>query len=720
MRFWIKIIGTALFLGGGGFLVIAGLESSWQYFIGKCPSTDVLSWDANLRLIDVLDQYQDFREGRWLSALWPYFDSPTWPTFRGIVAQIVFWLAPDEPNTILDVSISFAFYILLFPSILFIGWELSRDWFRGSAVFFFASMMTLHTQELPVYSVSSMLETQGMFFMLWTMYFLFKIYNWQFLREFSRTGGEQRALPMRRRFVWGLFFMSLGVFHTKYPYGLMLILAWFAYDVFRNPAQYTGLAGFALRRHFYGVRRVLLIAAACIILLYALRGNIPALDTKYFKYFVWLLTLLILIDFHFYLWKFRIELLRFMDSATRQIYLAMVLPSLIWLYMHPDRISSTLGTQQKNIGETSSYFSSLRLDVFDTALPLLLALGFLIVAWFSLMLAFRKRYPGEGRAAARALRQLTGRPLTAAFFIIGAQFFILELLTGNKQLRHIYHLIPAGMVAVGAWTVRFGGLYPSALSRPERLWRLTLWYGGLLVCLSGAWPLFQPGGLLHAWPAALAEGRLVPEDGEAWVDRRGYAAARPLCFTGVDREFYEPVRWFARRIDPTKRYILINSFHDRAYPQKRARMEAGESNQTRGAENQPPEADFAGEDAQQRQAKPLEELTPEEVQARLAELPGRRVQIWDRFIQGVTRATDFDLLLRMRTLQQGAVRNDSSEREAWREFDSALLLTTLCNDPYWDERLRRRAGETESILVEVRELRHPSGNFCLSEYRIIE
>ena len=156
-----KIPPVLILVLAAAWLARLALEASWAHFAEFCPNTDVLSWDANLRMLTVLDQYQDFRDGSWFSALWPLIDAPTWPPLRNVISLIVFWLHPTGPNTLIDVSISFVFYVLVFPSILLIAFEISRDWLRAAVIFFFATVLLIQSRQLPVFGVSAMLETQG-------------------------------------------------------------------------------------------------------------------------------------------------------------------------------------------------------------------------------------------------------------------------------------------------------------------------------------------------------------------------------------------------------------------------------------------------------------------------------------------------------------------------------------------------------------------------------
>ncbi len=651
LRFWyIKIPATILIVLGTALLVRSALDQSWAFLLEKCPNTDVLLWDANLRLLTVLDQYQDLRDGDVVRALYPVFDAPTWPTLRNFLSLTLFFVNPGGPSTIVDISISFVFYILIFPSILLIAFEITRDWLRAALIFFFASMMIIHAREFPVYSLSAMLETQGMFFMLWTTYFLFKIYENFAFREASLIVRERKFVPRRKRFFWGLLIFSQGLFHTKYPYGIMLILAIFAVDILRGPGRYIDLLALMFDQHFFGKRRSrwqtfffvlrILVLVNFVGAVVANAFGVPL--TKYVKDAFFFVLVVFFIDVNVYFFRNRFALARLMGAATAQVYVAVVLPTAAWMLLHPDRVSSIIGTQQHSQEAGRSYTQSLATNVFDDPLPFLVMSALAGIALLIFLIARARRGVERGERLDTLLANF-GRPLTAATFVLLFQFLIMELLTDNKQLRHIYHLVPALLVVAGAWVMRFP--YLLGLSGPRFVnVRRGIVLLTLALPLIAVRPVLAPGGLLA--------GQILPAEPDV-----AYVQARHMCFTGTEREVYEPVRWFALRLDPAKRYILLNSFHHIYEP-----------------------------------------------------VPGRFL------------ATDFDLLLRMRTLQQGAVRNDSQyRRDNWEEFDAALLLTQSCDDAFAQaaaDELQQRAAKLGHQVTLTSAYAHPTAPLCLREYRL--
>ena len=368
-RKWIAF-GIVVF---GSYLIFQDLQSSWAAFLADCPNRDVLSWDANLRFRTVVDLYEEIREGDfWLPiyyALW----SPTWPALRSFFALALFFANGIGPDTTQDVAISFCFYILLFPSLLWIGVDLCRDAFRGALVWFFSSLLLLYSRQFTVYALSSMLETQGMFFMLWSLYFIYKSYEQERMRRFLKEGTMQTYFPIKRRWFWGLFIFGQGLFHTKYPYGLMLWIAIAAYEFFREPLRFFSFLDILLRRRYQGRRRVLLHALGVVALLFVLlvvlsRFSLPwlpasALRSKTVRNLIWLTSLIFFIDINIYIYRNRKELSQFFDSAFQTLYVGFLAPVAFWLLLHPDRLGSILGTQQHRQEAGRSFAMSLVLDV---------------------------------------------------------------------------------------------------------------------------------------------------------------------------------------------------------------------------------------------------------------------------------------------------------------------------------------------------------------------
>lgn len=101
-----------LFIGFGVFLVVFYATKSWETFLQICPNKDFLSWDENIRLNQVLDQYVDFRNGNWFYGVMPFLESPTWPPLRSLLTFVTLYLPTDAYETYRDSFLGMFFLIL--------------------------------------------------------------------------------------------------------------------------------------------------------------------------------------------------------------------------------------------------------------------------------------------------------------------------------------------------------------------------------------------------------------------------------------------------------------------------------------------------------------------------------------------------------------------------------------------------------------------------------
>jgi len=506
----------AVFFFLSGFI----LFRYYEIFEKLCPNKDVLSWDPNIRFVIVIDQMRDLHEGRFFRAIVPFFDAPTWPAFRYAISLVGFHLIGGI-DPMVDVYVGMGFYFLALFSTVWVAMRLQSLW--GAAAALFACAALLQTGEIPSYSMSGMLESQGMFFFLWTVFFLIKVYE----------SSNEKNETISRATASGLFLSAQGLFHTKYPYGLILVIGLVCVELIRKNESFREFF-FAVRSRYLGLRLLPVILLLIMIspvgrmLWKALRsvletsGGTPPGERLY-RNLVYFLLVFLFIDFNVYVYRFRFQLRRIFHPSTIVIYLCAIFPSIAWLLLHPDRLSSTLGTQLHEQDRTRSFFLSLIFDVFDQPWAPALA-GFAIFAGIIIYLYYKIRYTTDVR----------NRPLFFVSLGLIAQFAVLELMTGNKQLRHIYHMLPAFLVLGGVWLFRIQERLP-AKGKYLAFTFLALF----LVCLSAIFALGDRGFLT-----------------------RGYQTNRTFCFSGLERSIVDPARWVAGKLDRDKRYISINTFHD--------------------------------------------------------------------------------------------------------------------------------------------------------------
>ena len=582
------------------FQVIA-VTDLWTAFADNCPNVDVLSWDANLRYRDVIDLYQDINNGQYFEPIMYVLRSPTWPTLRQQIALFVYSFVTEGPHTITDVKISFVFFCLMFLSLLIIALDITRDWLRAAIAWLFSSALILYSREMPVYGLSSMLETQGMFFLLWTSYFLYKLYEQQRWRRFFHTPGMAVPMHKRKRYFFGLLFSSAGLFHTKYPYGLMLVLSIVAFELIRHPQRFLDFFVFSFKQHYQGVRRWIIYVLAGFALLLVLGVLLPQIGlelpfkprSKFLRLVIWLLALGLFIDLNLYIWRLRVELAQLFDTAFRQIYFGCILPTIGWLILLPDRMGSIIGTQQHTQDAAQSFSAKLFQEVFHREEPFLLIL---VLAGISLLVLGLVQWKRTG--IKNAFQDFFSRPLIAVLGILVIQFVILEVLTGNKQLRHIYHILPVFILLVCIMAMRL----PRYLKFNDSRWSLAVYMVTRLSYIVIPLSVFLSLPGTAEWRSQAHANQA--QEGDIFTvikSNMHYMQGRKKCYTGENPELFEPVRWFVEKVPADKNYIFINNFHNEALQH-----------------------------------------------------PGRLL------------ASDFDVLLRSRTLQHGSVRNDNDYLiESW-------------------------------------------------------
>ncbi|MCE9596492.1 MAG: hypothetical protein K8S54_00860 [Spirochaetia bacterium] len=500
----VSVLLTTIALLCSGWLGYAKFSHDWQQF-QHCPNRDVLSWDANLRMIQTLDVRSDFLNGHVLSGLGSWFESPTWPPLHSIIAQVVFIFT--GPGTIPEAGIGFAFAILSILTLFAVAFSLARAenfpiW-TGPALAFCCTVMLFHSPELTAYFLSAMLETQGMFFFLLTSFAFYRL----------------RSSGLKAR--WWVLAGTLGLFLTKYPYGHILIVAGAPVLLLNDAARLPDLIRY-LRTQYSGKALIVPGVVLGSVLLLAFAKFLPGglLNSKTFKYVFYALVVILFLDFNWKLWRSG-ESVTWPDS-WRVGYLYCALPILFLTFLNPDRFSSTIGTQLHQQDSSRSYFLSIFTNFTDLSAPLLVWLAVLIV--LSIVFIARNR---------NSILDVIRQPVHLTLLLIVAHIAVLEFLTANKQLRHIYHMLPA----------------------------LILFWGFSMLCLARQWRmgpgLLTMGLLLASLPLLFGEKSFLGPH---------YYASRYVCWTGTERSLFEPVRTLVSRVDKTHSFVLINRLHDADAP----------------------------------------------------------------------------------------------------------------------------------------------------------
>ncbi|TGK36401.1 hypothetical protein EHQ12_05410 [Leptospira gomenensis] len=600
---------------------------NWDVFLRTCELKDLLTWDENIRLNVVLDQYQDFRDWKLWRAFFPFLESPTWPPFRSFLSLLLLIVPPDLPITWKDSFLGLAFYVLCFPTVLYIVYKITGSFWKAGLTSIVTLALTLHSTETPSYSLSSMLETQGMFFLLWTYYTLYKLY-----RQTNEDPFRKKFDPSEKMET-SVLLSLFGLFFTKYPYGLLLFIAIFLYEIVSKPKEYSEILKFSFRERYRGFRRIFLVLVVVLVVsLPVLRvvTNIN-LDQRQFKLVIYYLTVLLFLDFNLFLYQKRDEWKKIAPASIRVLYLYAIAPSLVWIFANPDRVMSLINAQMIVNEYVKSFIFALFASPTNTSPishvfqePWIFRVFFF--GTLGLILLFFTQRRGSSKSFRESFFSAIKDPLTAATCILFLQYVVIDATTGNKQLRHVFPPLPALFTFFSLWIFRFME-EGSALNK-----RIASAFGIVIVLWSSS--LF------------VREGGLLRDD---------YEKKQYFCLKGFRTDLFQPARDLTSKISAEGKYILFNGFHEEFNFDKKGRLIASE----------------------------------------------------------------IDLLMRMKTLKDGKVRNDSRHKwKSWNEFDSALVITPVCGQKEMTDKFSIRVAAVGKNAILKKEYKHPSGNYCMREYSL--
>lgn len=648
------------FFLGSMLLALAFISSyyffdiAWSYFLENCPNQDVMSWDENIRLVTVLDQYSDFHLGRWYSAILPFFEAPTWPPLRSFITLMLLYIPTGYSVILEDSFLGLVFLALTFLSIAIVSYSITKNLLYAGLITLVSLGFLIHTFEVPAYSLSSMLETQAMFASIWCFYYLYQIYLCK---------GE-----ITSRLKWGLGISLLFFFFTKYPYGLMLFIALTIVESLRSPNGIFRLVEHALLNHYKGIRRFLLILILIALLGLPFVKKLGLIDAnlRIYKLMYYYLTLPLFLDFNYFLWKQKLPLRKIIPSSLRAIYILGIMPSLFWIYLNPDRVTSLIGASNIVNKFTKSFFYSLIASpsgdiflpqaVFDSPWAIRIMIFFAVISvlfWFRQQFISKKSQESFRMQEPRNIsesdlswsKNLSSRlkdleigpfrifkdPLIGLTLILFFQIFILEITTSNKQQRYVLQFIPCLSLLTSLWIIR--PMQESIFNKSNYLQR--------------AWQVI-------AAIAFLVSVGLFANDRGFWT--KSYSDTRYYCLRGEDANIFEPARWISAQLPLDQNLILVNGFHEDIHFDKEGRL----------------------------------------------------------------LASEIDVLIRMSRYKNFIIRNDHKyNMKTWDDFDSLVAISPICEDPFLQEKIRTRSDKLKTKLEIHSRVEHPSKEYCLTQYNII-
>lgn len=506
-------------------VILYNTMDGWQDRYELCPAKNHLSWDGNLRFTRVHDSYQDITHADgngFLSVAADLFSAPTWPPLRWVLSLTLALISGNPPDPVTDTYISTAFFFLLFPSLLYILFRIVPSKIEASLLWSVVSLLLMTTYEIAAYAFSAMLETQGMFFFVWSMYYLYRAYSGE-LTTWYRTG---------------LVLLTLGLTLTKYPYGIMLILCLIILELIRNPAFIWRYLTGPLWNRYAKWKAVLLILYAAAAFALSVAG--PLAGTRTGKLILYSAIVILFIDFTVFAFRNREQF----RVIHRVLYACVLLPSLGFFFVHPDRFTSFLSAGLHVQDANRIFISSLFREVFAGRLPIALFLGSAFTGFAVLtiirFLMFRDKASGLGRRGLyRIYSRIVRKPYVSVALVTLFSFLLLEMATDNKQLRHIYHLLPAMICFLFLPFLEPG--YRKPEKRPESVERKN----NRLIVLKKSAAYAVLILLLFILPGrvAMAEKKF------------------PVCFSGIDREVFALTGKLAKGM-PSGNLVIENEFHN--------------------------------------------------------------------------------------------------------------------------------------------------------------
>jgi hypothetical protein len=476
----------------------------YRLYASTCPNQDVLSWDGNLRFMQALDLHHDLRVFRFTSLPRFILEAPTWPPLRPLITTALFFLT-GEASTSVEIYLTIFTFITLFFVLIYIFYTLLKDIYPAILLGYTITTSLLLTDHLTKYILSAMLEVQGMALFSLSLFAVYRLYN-----SVLKSGGPGKGDS-------ALIFASIfGLYFTKYPYGVIFILALILYETALHRHIYWRLTinffkDQSIRGWMLSLTALLLFSLTAFVVVRK-SGNIRAASN-----FLFLLAWIFLIIASILYYKNR-DFFRSALPITLRVLLAYaILPVLIWTIANPDRITGILDTQAHIQNENTLFFKSYFSAVYIySAIPIITLLSIL----FGLYRLWRLREH-------TSLSDFTAEPAVAVLITLLVQFLILEITTGNKQLRHIYHMLPG--MALCAVLILISPDNLRLFKFESRFAYITLTVVSLFITLH----------IFYANPARKSG----------------------ICFTGDERKAIDPARWVASRISRPSRYLLINEFH---------------------------------------------------------------------------------------------------------------------------------------------------------------
>lgn len=503
-----------------------------------CPYPDFLSWDGDLRFVTTLKFLKALESFDGLGFLGLILDSPTWPVLRNLFSIPFFYAMGVKGET--EILLTYLSFFSLFPLSFFLFHSLRK---KLSDAFLGVSLLTPLLFSSPpflLYTSSPMLEVQGSFFFLLSVFSFHRFLNFHF----------HKILPA-----------ALSIFllyQTKYPYGYIFLFLIFLFLFYENPPEFIGFVKRGLKFLISDtLNRTALIAMTLLIFLprfltFFKQGKSP----RYLLFLTGLIGISILLKF---VGKESRSEERTRFETYQLVLKFFFLPVLVWTLSHPDRLGSSGGT-----------ISHVQMEGFQVGVEIVRDWKYWIFflktlgmdVWFSPFLGWTI----SGIQILILIHGFLRKRVRSLAFVLSLFVWLsvlgLTFLTPNHQARHVYHLIPAllvssilgGMEFLSPYLVRvpiFIGIWIfSILSQPVLSLRPYLCFGGVIPIYGT--PIFFEKNLSPMMQGKIFLFSKMPEEHLNHADTE-LVFARKAYELGAEVEFSE--RKFLRNIDSFQKII---------------------------------------------------------------------------------------------------------------------------------------------------------------------
>ncbi|GBF44176.1 putative membrane protein [Leptospira ellinghausenii] len=432
------------------------------------------------------------------------------------------YLPIDAYETYRDSFLGLFFLILVYPGLVYTSFRMTKSLFWSGLFSSLIFILTIQTVEVPAYSLSSMLETQSMFFLLLSVYAIYRLYD-----------TDNRELEIDGTTKWMIFVSLFGFYFTKYPYGILFFMACFAYELIRSPGKYKEVILYLLKHYAKGIRLLYLVFVVLMVFSLPVLRVVTKinLNQKGFKQFMFGITLVLFVDLSVYLFRNRDAMKKIFPKTAVVLWAYAIFPAFLWLFLNPDRVNALIDAQMIVNAYTRSFFLTLWTEPGkDPSVPGVFDFiwGFRTLVLFSTLslLYFLVR-------TKETIWNKIKDPLVAGTFILFLELLILELTTGNKQPRHVLQFIPAIGLVGFLWILR---LYHLADHNFQRITSISV------ILLTTSFVFYN-----SVYEQGILSGK--------------FYKTKMFCYRGMNAGDFQPAREIAEHVTPNKKYILINAFH---------------------------------------------------------------------------------------------------------------------------------------------------------------